>query len=46
MIVRNEEDRREFIADIGEEVLPEEYGGAAKLLLIQHFSLQTSDRDR
>ncbi|GFP83573.1 cral-trio domain-containing protein ykl091c [Phtheirospermum japonicum] len=43
VIVSNEEERREFIRDIGEEVLPEEYGGKAKLVLLQHFQLNPTD---
>ncbi|KAL3644736.1 hypothetical protein CASFOL_009916 [Castilleja foliolosa] len=39
VIVTSEVERREFIRDIGEEALPEEYGGKAKLVLLQHFQL-------
>ncbi|XP_051148581.1 sec14 cytosolic factor-like isoform X2 [Andrographis paniculata] len=38
VFVKNEEERREMIRNIGEEVLPKEYGGQAKLVLLQHFS--------
>ncbi|KAK6146698.1 hypothetical protein DH2020_020567 [Rehmannia glutinosa] len=43
VIVSNEEERREMVRDIGEEALPEEYGGQAKLLLLQHFQLKPLD---
>lgn len=39
MIVSNEEERREFIREIGEEALPEEYGGRAKLVALQEVLL-------
>ncbi|CAA0811502.1 Sec14p-like phosphatidylinositol transfer family protein [Striga hermonthica] len=35
VIVTSEDEKREFVKDIGEETLPEEYGGQAKLILIQ-----------
>lgn len=35
VIVSNEEERREFIKDVGEDVLPEEYGGRARLIALQ-----------
>ncbi|KAL6970011.1 hypothetical protein U1Q18_029720 [Sarracenia purpurea var. burkii] len=35
VIVHNQDEMREFIREIGEEVLPEEYGGRAKLVPIQ-----------
>ncbi|XP_050235034.1 sec14 cytosolic factor-like [Mercurialis annua] len=35
VIVSNEEERTNFIKEIGEEVLPEEYGGQAKLVAAQ-----------
>ncbi|XP_027100357.1 CRAL-TRIO domain-containing protein YKL091C-like isoform X1 [Coffea eugenioides] len=38
-IVTNEAQRREFIQDIGEETLPEVYGGRAKLVPIQDVVL-------
>ncbi|XP_027154350.1 SEC14 cytosolic factor-like [Coffea eugenioides] len=38
-IVTNEEERREVIRDIGEEALPEEYGGRAKPVLMQDVVL-------
>ena len=40
MIVTNEEEQEEFIREVGEEVLPEEYGGKAKLILVQDVELQ------
>lgn len=38
----NEEERRQLVRDIGEETLPEEYGGLAKLVLLQdrHVTLK------
>ncbi|XP_051149458.1 sec14 cytosolic factor-like [Andrographis paniculata] len=43
VIVRNEEERQEFVEEIGEEVLPEEYGGRAKLVLLQDYVLPPLD---
>ncbi|XP_051149459.1 uncharacterized protein LOC127264114 [Andrographis paniculata] len=43
VIVRNEDERREFVEEIGEEVLPEEYGGRAKLVLLQDYALPSLD---
>ncbi|OIV94114.1 hypothetical protein TanjilG_29214 [Lupinus angustifolius] len=39
VIVSNEDERRKFIREVGEEVLPEEYGGRAKLVAIQDVQL-------
>ncbi|XP_027360735.1 CRAL-TRIO domain-containing protein YKL091C [Abrus precatorius] len=39
VIVTKEAERREFIREVGEEVLPEEYGGKAKLVAIQDVEL-------
>ncbi|XP_072972247.1 sec14 cytosolic factor [Typha angustifolia] len=39
VIVKNEKQRKEMIEEIGEEVLPECYGGLAKLTLIQDVKL-------
>jgi len=39
VIVTNEEETKEFIREVGEEVLPEEYGGKAKLAAIQDVEL-------
>ncbi|XP_021909762.1 uncharacterized protein LOC110823632 isoform X2 [Carica papaya] len=35
VIVTSEEEMKEFIEEIGEETLPEEYGGRAKLIALQ-----------
>ncbi|XP_050230918.1 CRAL-TRIO domain-containing protein YKL091C-like [Mercurialis annua] len=35
MIVHNEEDRKNLTKEIGEEILPEEYGGRGKLVVFQ-----------
>ncbi|KDP38125.1 hypothetical protein JCGZ_04768 [Jatropha curcas] len=39
VIVSNEEERENFMKEIGEEILPEEYGGQAKLVPIQDVVL-------
>nr|AFK46005.1 unknown [Lotus japonicus] len=39
VIVTNEDERSKFISEVGEEVLPEEYGGNAKLVAIQDVDL-------
>ncbi|KAI9074993.1 hypothetical protein K1719_043043 [Acacia pycnantha] len=39
VIVSSEEERREFVGGVGEEILPEEYGGRAKLVPLQHAPL-------
>ncbi|KAM7487788.1 hypothetical protein LguiB_025272 [Lonicera macranthoides] len=39
VIVSNENERRDFIREIGEEALPEEYGGWSKLVVIQDVVL-------
>ncbi|KAJ4846076.1 hypothetical protein Tsubulata_027400 [Turnera subulata] len=39
VIVTNDEERLDFVKQIGEEVLPEEYGGRAKLVPIQDVVL-------
>ncbi|KAL2545853.1 Sec14p-like phosphatidylinositol transfer family protein [Forsythia ovata] len=43
VIVTNEEERREFIRNVGEEVLPEEYGGRAKFIALQDFVITPLD---
>ncbi|KAL7149556.1 hypothetical protein ABFS83_05G049100 [Erythranthe nasuta] len=40
VIVTNEEEQRELVRDIGEEALPEIYGGKAKLVPIQDVELK------
>jgi len=39
VIVTNEDERKDFIKEIGEEALPEEYGGRAKLIALQDVVL-------
>ena len=39
VVVSNEEEKREFTREIGEEALPEEYGGRAKFVAIQDVIL-------
>ncbi|XP_038893280.1 CRAL-TRIO domain-containing protein YKL091C-like isoform X2 [Benincasa hispida] len=43
VIVSNEEERRSMIEEIGEDVLPVEYGGKAKLIAIQDVVLPHLD---
>ncbi|TMW92993.1 hypothetical protein EJD97_012313 [Solanum chilense] len=38
-IVTSEEQKQEFIREVGEDVLPEEYGGSAKLVLLQNVTV-------
>ncbi|XP_059278629.1 uncharacterized protein LOC132032873 isoform X2 [Lycium ferocissimum] len=38
-IVISEEQKQEFIREVGEDVLPEEYGGRAKLVLLQDVAV-------
>ncbi|KDP38124.1 hypothetical protein JCGZ_04767 [Jatropha curcas] len=39
VIICKEEERRNFIKEIGEEALPEEYGGRAKLVAFQDYTV-------
>lgn len=39
VIVSNEDETRDFIKEVGEENLPEEYGGRAKLVPLQDVVL-------
>ncbi|KAI4313684.1 hypothetical protein L6164_026643 [Bauhinia variegata] len=41
-IVSNDDERREFIEEVGEDVIPEEHGGQAKLVPIQDVVLTPS----
>lgn len=43
VVVSNEDEKKEIIKDIGEEVLPEEYGGRAKLVPLQDVVLTAVD---
>ncbi|KAK4400110.1 hypothetical protein Sango_1117100 [Sesamum angolense] len=43
VIVTSEEETREFMRDVGEDALPEEYGGKAKLMLLQDVVLTPLD---
>ncbi|RDY14112.1 hypothetical protein CR513_00873, partial [Mucuna pruriens] len=46
VIVTNEDETKEFIREVGEEVLPEEYGGRAKLVAIQDFELTELENEQ
>lgn len=35
MIVKNEDENRNFLQEVGEEILPEEYGGRAIFVALQ-----------
>ncbi|KAI3497996.1 hypothetical protein L1887_33677 [Cichorium endivia] len=39
VIVSNEEEKKQFVREVGEEILPEEFGGKAKLIAIQDVVL-------
>jgi hypothetical protein len=39
VIVTSEDERQDFIKNVGEEVLPEEYGGQAKVVALQDVVL-------
>ncbi|OVA12176.1 CRAL-TRIO domain [Macleaya cordata] len=41
VFVSNEEERHSFIKEIGEDTLPEEYGGPAKLVALQDVTVTT-----
>ncbi|KAL0296569.1 UNVERIFIED_CONTAM: hypothetical protein Sradi_6709000 [Sesamum radiatum] len=43
VIVTSEEETKEFMRDVGEDALPEEYGGKAKLMLLQDVVLTPLD---
>lgn len=38
-IVTSEEQKEAFIQEVGEDVLPEEYGGRTKLVLLQDVAV-------
>lgn len=40
VIVSKEEERRGLMREVGADALPEEYGGGAKLTLLQDFDLK------
>ncbi|CAK8570442.1 unnamed protein product [Lathyrus sativus] len=46
VIINNEDERKEFIDQVGEEILPKEYGGRAKLVAIQDFEVTSLDNGR
>ncbi|WCJ33633.1 Sec14p-like phosphatidylinositol transfer family protein [Euphorbia peplus] len=43
VIMTNEKERRDFIKELGEEVVPEEYGGQAKLVALQDVVIPQFD---
>ncbi|KAK2999320.1 hypothetical protein RJ639_024443 [Escallonia herrerae] len=45
VIVSNEDEKKQFIAEIGEEALPQEYGGRAKLVALQDVVLNPPSED-
>ncbi|XP_024987952.1 sec14 cytosolic factor-like [Cynara cardunculus var. scolymus] len=42
VIVGNEEEKNQFIREVGEDILPEEFGGQAKLVVLQDVILPPS----
>ena len=39
VIISNEEEKNQFVRDVGEDILPEEFGGQAKLVVLQDVVL-------
>jgi hypothetical protein len=46
VIISNEDEKKEFISDVGEDILPEEYGGRAKLVPIQDVEVISLENGR
>ncbi|KAL1568637.1 sec14 cytosolic factor-like [Salvia divinorum] len=46
VIVSNEEERRALIREVGVAVLPEEYGGRARFILLQDFQLDKPSEEK
>lgn len=46
VIVTNEDEMKEMVQEIGDETLPEEYGGCAKLVPIQDVVLTPEEDDQ
>lgn len=46
VIVTNEDEMKEMVEEIGEEILPEEYGGRTKLVPIQDVVLTPVEDDQ
>lgn len=42
IFVSNEKEKESFVKEIGEEILPEEYGGRSKLIAIQDVTTHSS----
>ena len=45
VIVSNEDEKEEFIREVGEEALPTEYGGRAKLVALQDVVLTPKENE-
>lgn len=43
VIVTNKDEEKDFVKEVGEEVLPEEYGGRAKSVALQDVTLPQLD---
>ncbi|XP_045831523.1 sec14 cytosolic factor [Trifolium pratense] len=46
VIISNEDEKKKFISDVGEDILPEEYGGRAKLVPIQDVEVTPLENGR
>jgi len=46
VIISNEEEKKLFVSDVGEDILPEEYGGKAKLVPIQDVEVKPPENGR
>jgi hypothetical protein len=46
VIISNEDEKKEFISEVGEDILPEEYGGRAKLVPIQDVEVISLENGR
>lgn len=46
VIISNEEEKKLFVSEVGEDILPEEYGGRAKLVPIQEVEVKPPENGR
>lgn len=46
VIISNEEEKKLFVGEVGEDILPEEYGGRAKLVPIQEVEVKPPENGR